>query len=129
MGENVRTLESNFQKSPVVELGQDLESWRGWRQIIAELRSHLSTLGKKKIVVAVDLYPGNSEDDFSSVLREGLEPELLISAQRVLLPSDQLDKLLASDVTDDPIFGKLTRFKLEDLWDQNRLKQVLFRCF
>ena len=124
MSENVRTLVSNFQKSPVVELEQDLDSWRGWRQIIAELRSHLSTIEKKKIVIAVDLYPGNSEDDFTSILREGLEPELLVSAQRVMLPAEELSKLLASDVTDDPIFGKLTRFKLGELWDQKSLKQV-----
>jgi len=112
---------SNYERFPAVRISDSAEACAlGWDAIGQRLRAAIARLGQKRIVVAVECYPGVIEQDVLPSLREQLQPTLIVRAEDGMLPPEQIDALAQRDVTDDPVFGHLTQLQLADLFDADR---------
>lgn len=106
---------SNYDKFPVCQIhGFDDECWAGWEEIGAQLRNALNASGAK--VLGIDCYPGTHDDEMLPKLIEHLQPARIIKMRDLLLPVKQIDKLIAGDVTQDPVFGYLTGLEIDDFF-------------
>jgi mannose-6-phosphate isomerase class I len=82
----------------------------------------IAKIGKKTIVICVEYYPGILEDDVTSELITGIGPSLAVQAKDLLLPEEVIRKMVYPDVTDDRIFGYLTRLTLDAFFDQEKIR-------
>ena len=73
----------------------------------------LSCDGKKKNVVAVEYYQGVLEEDTTSWLQKGLNPVMVINTRTLMWPEDKIKAMTYPDVTNDRIFGYLTRLTID----------------
>ncbi|OYN90325.1 class I mannose-6-phosphate isomerase [Parenemella sanctibonifatiensis] len=121
----------NYDRRPVVRVpaaadnGQ--EAWRGaaaWQRLgSGEVGAGEPDAGPAdRRVVVIDTVPGVDVADLMSQL-SGAHPEATVVdvAQAAALPGKELDQLLASRLTDDRVFGKLTHEPLEHFYDADRL--------
>ncbi|MBC8108963.1 MAG: class I mannose-6-phosphate isomerase [Anaerolineae bacterium] len=98
---------SNYDKFPIVHVpGYEDACVAGWRAIGARLRDAKT--------VVVETYPGVLDDELLPALREQFRPEVVIHSRDSFKSPDEIDRMIADDLTDDPVFGKLTALEVKD---------------
>jgi mannose-6-phosphate isomerase class I len=99
----------------------------GHDALAAELQRHVSNSNAPALVV-IDGFVGVQWDRFIRGLRSALAQRGLdahwVSTEACFLPPAQIDRVLAPVLTDDPVFGRLFRGRLEELWDPERANSV-----
>src|SRR3954449_9850997 len=108
---------SNYDKLPVTEAGHLGACTTGWADITARLRA-----GDPRVVV-VDCYPGVRDDDLQA-LTAALGPDEVVDVSTALKPAAEIDAMVAPELGDDPVFGRLTSMRMADFFDEQRLAQL-----
>ena len=105
---------SSYDKRPVVQVGP-ADVVVGEEAVRAALR------GRR--VVVVEAYPGVRPEDVAPLL----DADLVVDVAEAYRDPSALEELVAADLTDDPIFGRLTSFAIEDFFDPERLTALRAR--
>lgn len=114
---------SNFEKNPFVEVkGFEDHFFCGWNNICSKLKETIER--KEKYVIAFETYPGVHDDEIISALKEGLAPDHFILVNDSMKSEEEIDKMAYPDVTDDDIFGYMTRLNLIDFFEESKLQAL-----
>jgi mannose-6-phosphate isomerase class I len=108
---------SNYDKFPVAGAGAGDACVAGWQGIADRLRARSSR------VIVVDCYPGVLDVDVKQ-LAAAIAPDIVVDVATALKPPAAVDSMVAPDLGDDPVFGRLTRRQLADFFDHGRLAQL-----
>ena len=113
---------SDFNKYPYVSVkGRENECFAGWQQIASELQQAVARKGKRKTIIAVETYQGVFHEEIKSTLQELLSPGLLLDTEELLKSEEMFREITQPDVTDDRVFGYMTRLTMDDLMDPVKL--------
>ena len=113
---------ATYDRFPSIAAGAREGCAVGWDEIARRLA------GTR--VVAVETYPGVRPAAMSA-LAGALGSDMLVDTAAMLLPAAAIERLSRDDVTDDPVFGRLTRLRLDDLVDEaarTRLRERVRDC-
>lgn len=108
---------SNYDKSPFIPVGAPEEALVGAKAAAAELGA------SQPRVIAIEAYPGVRTADLSAVI-DCLDADLVVDVSRAYLSPQALNELVADDLTDDPIFGRLTSRGVADFFDPAALDEL-----
>ncbi|MCA1840293.1 MAG: class I mannose-6-phosphate isomerase [Actinomycetota bacterium] len=111
---------SNYDKRPYVPVGSSAECSIGWDNVIRQIKR----TGAR--VVVIEAYAGVKQKDLEFVAN-GLLPDVAIDASEALKPQSQIEAMLGPELTDDRVFGSITRFGLEDMFEGSRLAEMARR--
>jgi mannose-6-phosphate isomerase class I len=114
---------ANYDKFPTVPVpaAHTRECWIGWKEIAQGLRTSV----EPHSVLVVDCYPGVHVDDVRDALAAALQPTLVLDTREAFKPAEAIDDLVAPDLRgNDPIFGHLTRLRLDDFLDPHRVAKL-----
>lgn len=103
-----------YDKHPVVPVGPASDVVAGWDRIA----SLLARTGAR--VIVVEAYPGVREKDIAELV-DRLQPDVFIDAAEARKPADVIDRMVAADLTDDPVFGRLTSLDMADFSEPQRV--------
>lgn len=118
---------SKYNITPYVEVkNKNYKVTKGWMAIAAELNKTIIDLhkNKKKIVVVVETYQGIIHEEVMTNLEKRLQYEKFIRTEEFMLPEEEIKKLVYPDVTDDLIFGYLTRLEIDAFYDKTAVKEI-----
>ena len=115
---------SKFNQHPAVEVEGNFPVNHGWESIVSQLLKEVHSRRKKTSVLAVEYYPGVLEDEVSSELIKGIGPVLVIQTKTLLWSESVIRKMVYPDVTDDRVFGFLTRLNLDAFFDPEKIRQA-----
>lgn len=119
---------SNFNKSPVIRLnGKDNECFQGWKNICLELNRNLSGCKSQKKVIVIETYQGVFHDEILSSITAEIEFKQTYLTGDVLLSEDRINTLVYPELTDDRVFGFLTRLHMVDFFDIDKLEELKAR--
>lgn len=108
-----------YDKQPFVAVSAtDEECGQGWDAIGQTLREATGTGAR---VVCVECYPGVLVREVQDRLVGILRPLQVIATEDLLLPATELNRRFASVLTDDPVFGILNEFEIEDFFEPEKL--------
>lgn len=107
----------NYDKFPWVPGGTTHDCYVGWDSICGAI-----TRSGRKVIV-IDAYTGVRRDDLLRLVA-GLEADTTICAERALKPEKEIDLMVASDLTPDPVFGRIAQLGLQDFFDQTVQQQL-----
>ena len=108
---------STYDKSPFIPVAGAERLRVGPRDIARQLRES----GAR--VIAVETYPGVRTPDIRAVVAE-LAADLAVDVSEAYLPAAVLDGLVADELTDDPIFGRLTSRGIVDFFEPDALRTL-----
>jgi mannose-6-phosphate isomerase class I len=115
----VLTATSKYDKAPLVDLSADASLCSiGWREISYRLRG---VIRPGRFVLCVECYPGAFVTEISQALSEALDPVLLIESSECFRDADELDRMLAPVLTDDPVFGRMDNINACDFIEPEKL--------
>lgn len=117
---------SNYDKYPVVHVPEKFTSccYSGWESIIDELEHQLEKISGSHKVVVIECYPGVLHDEVGGKFREAFPSALFIESSSGMLSEEELDKKLQADITDDEIFGYMTRYEIDCYFDAQKTAEL-----
>src|SRR5262245_1408548 len=118
--------QSNYDKYPSIRVPVRPESvWKGWREIVARIAGEAARGAQ---TISVEIYPGVLEEQVLETFVEGLHPAQVFRTRDCWKSPKEIDAMLSSDLTEDPVFGRISRLTIEDFADQRRTAQLHEAC-
>jgi len=115
----------NYDKVPFVEVkGFENDCVTGWEDICTRINDEIEQLNKDNCVIAVEFYPCVNEDEIITALKKSLKVNQFQNAEEAMKSEAEIDELTYQDVTDDDIFGFLTRLNLDEFYDAEKLRAL-----
>ncbi len=108
----------NYNKFPIIHTKQqNTVCWQGWDAVCGAI-NEVITPGKK--IVVFECYPGILDEVVLPRLQQSLEGTFFFT-ENFMLDEKDVEKLVYPDVTDDEVFGYLTRLQLIQFFDVNKI--------
>ena len=118
-------MKSNYEKYPTVNItGFNDECWLGWKDIIDAINIKLPLKDNKKTFLVVETYPGADENEILAALEKGLKIDKIFYSKSAFLSEKEIDELTYTDVTDDRIFGFMTKLDIDSFFDAKKLSSL-----
>lgn len=119
--ERVEKMDSKFNQFPVIRVtGREKEGLEGWEQIAAELKAVLDRIPEGRRIVCIETYQGVYLEELKARFSELLLPHLILETGDWMKREAEIRAITHPDVTDDRVFGHLTRLSMQDLMDQEK---------
>ncbi len=113
-----------FNRTPCVTVkGYDHHCWVDWDSIGKQL-SHDKKRFSDQTIISVEIYPGADEVDITQNLKHQLNPGHIIRTGESMKEAGAIRKMIQDDLTEDPVFGRLTQRELIDFFDPERLQEA-----
>ncbi len=113
---------SSYDKFPFVDTGYGAEvCLRGWEHIAAEI---VRNRRAGTFVVCVECYPGTLEEEIVSALGAGLQPSMIVRASEAYRDAIALRERFDGELTNDPVFGRMSDATIEEFFDAERRESV-----
>ena len=113
----------NFNKSPYIQVnGTDGECFAGWDGITRELNRALSAAGNARNVVVLETYQGVHDEEILEAVVPGCHIDAVFHTRDIFLSEEKINALVYPDLTDDRIFGYLSRLNMIDFMDHEMLE-------
>ncbi len=114
----------DFQKFPYVEISTGSKVYKGWNEIISQILTAALKIRKKKKVIIVECYQGTFKEEIAGEFSKGLKPDLLITAENLYWDENKINEMVYPDVTNDRVFGFLTKLEIDQYFDPVRINQA-----
>ncbi len=85
--------------------------------MIDRLRSKLAS----DSIICIECYPGVFENEIEKALGRCFSPSEIFLTRECLKPRSMIDRMLARDLSEDPVFGQLSSLELTDFFDNEKL--------
>lgn len=112
---------STYNKTPFFPIAGN--SYCGWELIIEELRVKIKNSDSDRYVLVVECYQGVNHGELLSAFGN-LNPELFINSEEAFYANEKIQEITYPDVTDDPIFGFITRLDYIDLLEKTKVEKL-----
>ncbi|MGA8406983.1 MAG: class I mannose-6-phosphate isomerase [Candidatus Acidiferrales bacterium] len=113
---------SNYDKFPVVPVARTSAGVQvGWHAIGQLLRGRLHG---ETTVVCVECYPGAFVEQIAEMLKQSLQPAVVIRSADSFKSPARLQHLFESFLTDDPVFGRMNQIEIADFFDPGLLHKT-----
>jgi mannose-6-phosphate isomerase class I len=112
---------TNFNKFPSVDLPDNSTIFVGWEKIGKHLTQQIDLLNNSKTIVAIEFYQGVLVEDTTKNILSNIDNVLYINTYDLMWPAEKIETMVFPDVTNDRIFGYLTRLNLENYFDPEKV--------
>ena len=97
---------------------------RGWKPVCEKLNREIDTLPRERKLILIETYQGVIHEELLDNLRNGINHDRFFQTSDCMLSEEEITGLVYPDVTDDPIFGFMTSLKMNDFFDQKKVKNI-----
>jgi hypothetical protein len=106
-----------YDKQPFTPAGPATACETGWKAVVARLSGLRS---RPRCVLAVECYPGVHLDEVRQAFSEGLRPVLVVDVRQAYKDANEVERMCAPYLGDDPVFGRMNLLTLGDFLDPGR---------
>ena len=104
-----------YDKIPFIAAGPAAACVTGWRNIATVLGAHSTG------PICIECYPGVFVDEIRQAIETHIPGWKIVLAADALLPADVIEQRFAEQLTEDPVFGRLSEATLADFFDAKAL--------
>jgi len=117
---------STYNKFPVIQLTEEYAAscYTGWKSITMEIKQKLDSTSKDKKILVIEFYPGVLKDEVYKAFKPEFTDALFIDSSQAMLDEERLNELLKDDITDDEIFGYITRKNIDCYFDADKINTI-----
>jgi len=114
----------NYDKFPVVDVPGQSAIWLGWESITAEIKKALEATENKRKILVFECYQGVLDEEVEPALRKAFGEALFIQSSAAMWDESVLNEKLHGDITDDEIFGYMTRYRMDVYFDPEKTEAI-----
>lgn len=114
---------SKFNNSPCIEVKNEAyKVINGWENIIEKLNNAIASITQKTKLIVIETYQGVIEEELFENLMGGIKCDRFIKSEDFMLPEEEIKKMVFPDVTNDRIFGFITRLTMDAFFDAEKVQ-------
>lgn len=114
----------NYDKNPFVEVKDAAGDCReGWTAVGQVIRDRIGQISHGRKIVVLECYPGVQDEEVLGALKRELTGTFFLSRD-YMLPEEDVHRLVYPDVTDDEVFGYITRLRLIDFLQSPKIQAL-----
>ncbi|MBN2814395.1 MAG: class I mannose-6-phosphate isomerase [Bacteroidales bacterium] len=117
-------MSANYQQKPFVEVPDNHQVYCNWEEIGSALSKRFTELNKKKTILVVEYYQGVFEEEITDSLLRKLSPDYHFTSRDYMLDQTRISEMIRSDLTDDRIFGYMTRLTIDAFFDPSGIAKL-----
>lgn len=111
-----------YNKFPKIKISENPEDCiSDWESIFKTISEKLSMTNKETKVLAIDVYQGINHDEIEEALGNYLKPHQLFLTSSAFKSQKEISEMVFPDVTDDRVFGYMTKLEIKDFFDPKKL--------
>ncbi|KAA6343216.1 Mannose-6-phosphate isomerase ManA [termite gut metagenome] len=114
----------NYDKLPFTSVEGSV--YKGWNKIEHIINKRYKQLADNKFILSVETYQGVYHEELIAGFNQ-LQPELFVDTKELFLSEDSIRSKTHPDVTDDRIFGYMTRLSFADLLNWEKVSMLRSR--
>ena len=116
---------SNYDKSPVINLPEYANCcYAGWTDITAQIRDKAGALQKTTKTIVVECYHGVYDNEIAVQLKNAFPDATFFYSSQAMLSENEINNKLQPDITDDEIFGYMTRHNIDCYFDPLKTETI-----
>ena len=116
---------ANYDKYPFVQVSYNSDDCiSGWFAITDSISERLKVLEKPLKVVVIECYQGVFENDIRNAFAGRFNNALFVHTDSAMLPEEKINDFFYPDITDDELFGYLTRYTMECFFDFDKVTGI-----
>lgn len=112
-----------FNKFPSIKIkDMDDQIFTSWSDILCEIKHKIEKIEKNKKIITIEFYQGVYETELIEQIVDYFEGAEFIFSNSYLKESEDIEKMIEHELTNDPVFGKITNFSLIDFFKSEKIK-------
>lgn len=112
----------NYDKFPIVQVKQqNVLCGEGWEQTCNIINERIQSVSNAKKIIAIECYTEILDEEVLTNLQSCIKGEFILT-KNYMLPEDTISKMVYPDVTDDAVFGYITRLTINDFFDADKIE-------
>lgn len=117
---------STYEKRPMIDIPDSHNACvAGWDAIASRLKKRVDEFPARRVVLAVECYPGVDESDIYQELSQRLDPLQAIATTDAMWPPAKVDRMVDFYLGgNDPVFGYLCPLTLIHWFDAERVADL-----
>ncbi len=116
---------SKYNNLPCIEVkGDDFKVIKGWESVCKRLNDEISRISKSKKIIVIETYQGVIHEEIIRGIKRGLKCDRIFMAEDFMWPEEKIKEITYPDVTNDRIFGYLTRLTIEAYFDPDKVSFI-----
>ena len=116
---------SYFNLKPFTEVkNSNFRVTKGWKPVCEKLNREIDFLPGNKKLIVIETYQGIIHEEVMENIRSGIKYDRFINTAEIMLSQDEITHLVYPDVTDDPLFGFMTRLTMNDFFDAEKFRTI-----
>ena len=114
----------NYDKFPVVHVKEkNVLCKQGWSGVCSIIKDAIQLIQSNKKIIALECYTEILDEEVLTSLQSNLEGEFFLTKD-YMLPEKQIMQMVYPDVTDDAVFGFMTRLTVKDFFDAGKIENL-----
>ena len=115
---------SEFNKYPYIEFRKEASVFKGWKEIAEEINRRIKELNKSKVIIALECYHGVIEAEIFWELNAAVKFHFTMPTKSIFKKEAEISALIGNDLTEDPVFGRLNEYSLNDYFDPDKFEKA-----
>ena len=112
----------NYNKFPIVQANnKNVVCGEGWEQVSNIINNSIQSVPNTKKIIAIECYTEILDEEVLNNLQSSVKGEFILTKD-YMLPEDAISKMVYPDVTDDAVFGYITRLTINDFFDAEKIE-------
>jgi len=107
-----------YDKAPYITVGPAESCLVGWSSILSRLREHT---GRS---ICIECYPGVFVSEIQQAIVENMPGWRVVLTESALLPESIIEQRFSEQLTDDPVFGRISQAGLADFFDSAEIERL-----
>jgi mannose-6-phosphate isomerase class I len=124
MHNGIKHPKTNYNKYPFIEVKGNFNCSRGWDSVCHRLLEEINNKSTQSITIVIECYQGVIQEEIITQLVKYLKPNLFVSSAEIMYESEKIRAMVYPDVTDDRIFGFISRLTMEDYFDPVKIDEI-----
>lgn len=113
---------SNYDKYPSINLSELKEECKvGWKEITEQLRAELNSIETQKKILVIECYQGVYDDEIITEIKKAFPEASFWESSWAMLSEKEIHAFFKDDVTEDEIFGYMTRYNVDAYFDPDKV--------
>lgn len=110
-----------YDKQPAIPVRAAGGLWQGWRDIMQQLTGEL---GRGAPGIAIECYPGVFEEEIEEAIAQSIPAATLLRTRNALRTPEEVEGLVARDLTNDPVFGRISGIRISEFFRSECLEAI-----
>lgn len=112
-----------YDKYPAIPVNGEM-IWKGWDSINKQLKHAIEKISGERKILVFECYHGVNDNEIAPILRETFPDAMFVESSQLFKPVSAIEEMVYPDVTDDAIFGYMTRLNMEDYFDEAKINDI-----